>query len=345
MTALDRRSLPRNQVTAMTSLIEPRLASAVRRAAVRATLAPSVHNTQPWRFLLSGTALEVHADWTRRLRVLDPRGRQLLISCGCAVFNARVALAAAGYDATVERFPDPTQPNLLARLTLPDPRTDGVPIGGLDPMIDSRRTNRRRFAAEVVPPEVIDALVRAAADEGAELFPITRPDDRLAIARLSQRADELENIDPAYRAELRAWTSDDPHRLDGVSAMAVPHVDGGSHDELPIRDFDTRGNGWLPTETHSSAEQCLLMLGTRQDTPGAWLDAGQAMERILLEVTRLGYAASPLTQLIEVAVTNVQLRQELRLSMYPHVLLRVGRAPTTPASRRRRLVDMLSEAS
>ena len=111
-------SLPRNQVIDMTSLTEPRLASAVRRAAVRATLAPSIHNTQPWRFLLSGTSLEVHADWSRRLRVLDPRGRQLLISCGCAVFNARVALAAAGYDATVERWPDPAQPNLVARLTL-----------------------------------------------------------------------------------------------------------------------------------------------------------------------------------------------------------------------------------
>ena len=147
----------------MTSLTEPRLASAVRRAAVRATLAPSIHNTQPWRFLLSGTSLEVHADWSRRLRVLDPRGRQLLISCGCAVFNARVALAAAGYDATVERWPDPTQPDLVARLTLLEQPTAAGPLGSLDSLIESRHTNRRRFTDEPVPADVVDALTAIAA--------------------------------------------------------------------------------------------------------------------------------------------------------------------------------------
>ena len=66
---------------------------------MRATLAPSVHNTQPWRFVLSPDALEIHADRSRQLRVLDPRGRQMTLSCGCALFNARASLAAAGYDA------------------------------------------------------------------------------------------------------------------------------------------------------------------------------------------------------------------------------------------------------
>jgi nitroreductase len=329
----------------MTSLIEPRLATAVRRAAVRATLAPSVHNTQPWRFLLSGTTLEVHADWSRRLRVLDPRGRQLLISCGCAVFNARAALAAAGYAATVDRFPDPSQPNLLARLTLVQPRTDGLPISRLDSMIETRHTNRRRFLDEPVPEELVDALAQIARDEDSKLFPITRSDHRLATARLSQHADELENIDPAYRAEMRAWTSDDPHRLDGVPATAVPHVTGGAHDDVPIRDFDTHGSGTLPAETQSGLQQCMVLLGTAQDTPSAWIRAGEALEHILLEITRRGYAASPLTQLIEVAVTNAQLRQELELTMYPHILLRIGRAPATPATRRRRLVDVLGESA
>jgi hypothetical protein len=156
----------------MTSVIDARSASAVRRAAVRATFAPSIHNTQPWRFLLSGTTLEVHADWSRRLRVLDPRGRQLLIGCGCAVFNARVALAAAGYEATVERLPDPSQPNLVARLSLPEPPTDHQPIAALDAAIELRRTNRRRFADEVVPADVVDALVDIAREESAQLFPI-----------------------------------------------------------------------------------------------------------------------------------------------------------------------------
>lgn len=328
----------------MTSLIEPKLVEAVRRAAVRATLAPSVHNTQPWRFVLRANVLEVHADWSRRLRVLDPRGRQLLISCGCAVFNARVALAWLGYDAAVERFPDPSRPSLVARMTLLE--TSPVPpvIGGLNGLIELRHTNRRRFFDEPVPAEVVDALVHAAWEEGSELFVISRPEHRFAVARLSQQADRLENTDPAYRAELRAWTSDDVDRLDGVGPMTIPHVDAGAYDELPIRDFDTRGMGSLPVTTHSSRDQCLLLLGTLTDGPAAWLQAGEALERVLLEITSRGYVASPLTQVIEVAATNALLRQELELSMNPHMLLRIGRAKSTPASRRRRLVDVLDEA-
>ena len=129
-----------------------------------------------------------------------------------------------------------------------------------------------------------------------------------------------------------------------MPAFAVPHVDAGAEDDLPIRDFDTRGMGWLPTRTRSSLSQCLLLLGALEDNPMAWLRAGEALERMLLEVARRGYAASPLTQVIEVASTNEQLRNELRLSMHPHVLLRVGRAPATPATRRRRLVDVITEA-
>ena len=171
-----------------------------------------------------------------------------------------------------------------------------------------------------------------------------RPQDRLATARLSQQADQIENADPAYRAQLRAWTTDDPRCEDGVPAYAVSHVDAGAEDDVPIRDFDTRGVGWLPTRTRSSLNQCLLLFGALQDNPMAWLRAGEALERMLLEIAAGGYAASPFTQVIEVARTNEQLRRELRLRMHPYVLLRVGRAQATLATRRRRLVDVLTEA-
>lgn len=327
----------------MTSQIHSKQAQALRQAVVRATLAPSVHNTQPWRFVIGHEALEIHADWRRKLRVLDPTGRQLLISCGCALFNARVALAASGYDAHIERFPDPVQPDLLARLTVPGEPVGWLPLGAYDAVIELRQTNRRRFADEPVPADVVEDLIRAAASEGAQLFAIERSEHRLATARLSQQADREQNANPAYRAELRSWTSDDPRRRDGVPALAVPHVDAGANDDIPIRDFDTHGMGWLPVETHSSMNQCLLLLGTMEDRPAAWLRAGEALEHVLLETTRCGYAASPLTQVIEIPRTRALLRDQLGLDMNPHVLLRIGRAPKTPASRRRRLVDVLTE--
>jgi nitroreductase len=328
----------------MTSLMQQDRSQTLRRAAVRATLAPSVHNTQPWRFVLSADALEIHADRSRQLRVLDPRGRQLTLSCGCALFNARASLAAAGYDPPVERAPDPARSDLLARVLLREPPREWVPIGALDEQAERRHTNRRRFSDDLVPAADVAALVEAAAAEDAVLFPIERADHRQAAARLSQLADEIENVDPAYRAELRAWTTDDLRRRDGVPAAAVPHTDAGSGDEIPIRDFDTRGMGWLPTGTQSSMRQCLLLLGSIADNRVAWLRSGEALERILLELTRRGYVASPFTQVIEVARTNALLRDELALTMYPHILLRVGRAPATVSTRRRRLVDMIAES-
>lgn len=336
----------------MTVLTRPSVEQALRRAAVRATLAPSVHNTQPWRFVLGRQALEIHTDLTRRLAVLDPSGRQLMISCGCALFNARVSLAASGYDATVHRLPDPGRPGLVARLTVtPHDASaaagvvaDPAPLAALDAVVELRRTNRRRFATDTVPEHLLDLLERAAADESSVLYPIRGSDDRIATAVLSQRADRQQNADPAYRAELRAWTTNDPDREDGVPSLAVPSA-GPAFDEVPIRDFDTTDSGELPAETYSSADQCLVLLGTAVDSAEAWIRAGEGLERVLLEITRHGYSASPLTQVVETASTRQALRNELRLAMHPHVLLRIGRAAATPAPRRRRLVDMLSDTT
>ena len=189
----------------------------------------------------------------------------MTLSCGCALFNARASLAAAGYDPPVERLPDPTRPDLLARVLLREPPRDWVPIGALDEEAERRHTNRRRFSDEPVPPADVAALVEAADAEGAVLFPVERADHRLSTARLSQLADEIENTDPAYRAELRAWTTDDLRRRDGVPRPQSRTPTPGSGDEIPIRDFDTRGMGWLPTETQSSMDQCLLLLGSIAD--------------------------------------------------------------------------------
>jgi len=289
--------------------------------------------------------LDVYADPSRRLRVLDPQSRQLTLSCGCAVFNARAALAADGIATAVELYPESALPQLAARIVVDRSRGPLADLARLDRVIDTRQTNRRAFTSESVPDDLVQLLIAAAHDEGVELLPVVSLDDRLTLAELSQMADRQELLDPAYRAELRAWTSDDAYRPDGVTAAVVPHVSGGAEDDLPIRDFDTRGAGELPTHTRSSLAQCLLLLGVREESAAAWLRAGQGLERILLEIARHGYATSPLTQVIEVAHTNALLRSRLGLRIYPQVLLRVGRAPRTPQTRRRRLVDVLTEMS
>ncbi|HEV7204190.1 MAG TPA: hypothetical protein VGN18_06235 [Jatrophihabitans sp.] len=327
----------------MTSLLSGRQTILLRRAAVRATAAPSVHNTQPWRLHLKSGELSIFADPTRQLKVLDPTSRQLVISCGCALFNARVSLAGDGLASDVVRYPDSARPELLARLRPVADRQPDPALAALDSVLELRQTNRRQFADDAVPASLLEVLEDAAQQEASSLFVVRDEQQRLTVAQLSQHADSIENLNPAYRAELRAWTTDDPGRLDGVPGLAVPHVDGGSEDEVPIRDFDTRGTGGLPVRTHSSRQQTLLILCTDGDSPADWLRAGEALERILLEITRHGYAASPLTQVTEVPSARARLRQELGMGGYPHILLRVGRAPMTPGSRRRRLVDVLVE--
>jgi len=322
----------------------PSPAQALAHAAARAVLAPSVHNTQPWRFILGPRSLEIRRDETRQLSVLDPSGRQQTISCGCALYNVRVGLHRFGFASVVDRFPDPADPGLVARVTIDeDGQVPPGPWAELDSAIDDRHTNRRRFADEPVPSEIVDDLVRAAADEGAELVVPIRLEHRLALGSLSREADREQNADPAYRAELRAWTTDDPRRPDGVPASAVPHVDGAAIDDVPIRDFDTHGIGWLPVDTHSSLDQCLLVLTTQADDAPSWVQAGEALEHLWLELTRRGYAASLLTQVIEVSWTRAALREQLALTTYPHILLRVGRAPATEPTRRRPMADVVSE--
>ena len=324
----------------MTTFAPTSRATALRRAGVRATLAPSIHNTQPWRLHLHEGRLDLYADRSRRLAVLDPTGRQLLISCGCAIMNARVSLAGSGLALEITRATHPTQDDLLASLA-PSDRPPDAALAALDPVIEVRQTNRRQFADEEVPGDVLDALQDAASAEGATLLVVRDPDQRIAVASLSQYADQIENLNPAYRAELRAWTTADPGRRDGVPDLTVPHVDGTAQDEIPMRDFDTHGKGALPAGTHSSTNQTLALLCTAGDSPAEWLRAGEALERVLLEITRHGYSASPLTQMTEMPSTRAQLRRDLHMVGYPHLLLRIGRAPVVPSSRRRRLVDVL----
>jgi hypothetical protein len=316
----------------------------------RSVAAPSVHNTQPLRFAVSSQRLTISADRRRQLHALDPTGRQLVISCGCALFNARIAAAKRGVAVRVTRFPDGPDSPVLAHLDVcapDDPRRDRpVPdadIEGLYAAIATRQTNRRHFSDQPVPAALLAVLRRGAEHEQAIALEIRTDEDRLTVVRLSQRADALQYADPAYRSELRAWTTDDPSRRDGVPAMAVPHVDAGSGDEIPIRDFDARGTGFLPTATGSTRNQCLILLGTEGDNPQSWLATGEALERMLLEIARAGLAASPLTQVVEVPSERAALRAELRLTMVPHILLRVGYAPATPRSSRRAVEDVLEQ--
>jgi nitroreductase len=135
----------------------------------KAVLAPSSHNTQPWFFLLGEPHVDLLADRTRALPVNDPDGRELTISCGCALANLLVAAAARGLRVENRPFPDPGEPDWLARVSISRDGARPVPEGDLARFIDERRTCRTRFESRALEPGVIAALVEAASAEGAWL--------------------------------------------------------------------------------------------------------------------------------------------------------------------------------
>jgi hypothetical protein len=178
--------------------------AALRRAAVRATLAPSVDNSQPWSLRLHDEQLDLYADVGRQQPVRDPRGRRLTISCGAALMNARVSLTAGGFDVRVDRFPDRRNHELLARLTVlggPHPQVHSrvslaspAALRTLDQFVDARHTNHDLFTDDEVPTAVLDVLARAVADEHGDLFVVRSAQQRAALASVSASADAAGSV-------------------------------------------------------------------------------------------------------------------------------------------------------
>ena len=137
-----------------------------------ACLAPSVHNTQPWRWRIRNDHLiELWADRDRQLRVADPDGRNLAISCGAALHHFMVASRALGAISTVDLTPVGGEPGLLATIRLSPGRTASDAAESLE-VLTRRRTDRRRFTSWPVPESRLAHLTRAAAGWGAYAIPI-----------------------------------------------------------------------------------------------------------------------------------------------------------------------------
>ena len=326
----------------MSTTVRPEQSELLRHAAARAALAPSVHNSQPWRFRLGPDTLEIRADRHRRLSVSDPTGRQLTISCGCALFNARAAFAAERREVVVERLPDPDDPDLLARITLTGRTAPWHPLVRLDPAIDRRHSNRRKFFETEVSEEVQWELTAAAKAEDTTLITVSSDDHRLEVARLLWEAEAELADNPAYRAELRDWTTELAGRRDGLSSRSYPTT-SGERGEIPLRDFGVKVGGLMPPVADSGRDQCLLILASAEDSRLAWLRAGEALERLWLEATRLDHVASLFTQIVEVPELREELRTRLGLTGEPLLLLRVGQAAPNVATNRFELDQLIEE--
>jgi nitroreductase len=326
--------------------------SEVERAVHFAVRAPSIHNTQPWRWVFRHGALELFADRSRQLPALDPDGHSLLLSCGGALALAQLGFATAGWSSEVDRRPDPDQPDLLARIR-PVDRVPVTPsIVELARAAERRHTERLPFTAEPVPVVTVRALVAAAAGEGVYAHPVERPDEKLDLAVAFSWADGVETTDPAYRAELARWTRyPDVAAPDGVPAAAVPQLPAGSprHTDVPMRDFGVAGGRPVTGGGSGAAaideRPLFLVIFTTDDDRTARLRAGEAYVRLSLEAERLGLASSAMTQAVDLPAVRERFRVLMDWPDRPQLVLRIGWPPAgrpVPATSRRPLSAVLT---
>ncbi len=312
-----------------------------------AARAPSVHNTQPWRFdYRSDGTLELHVDAGRALSIADPDARELVISCGAALLNLRLALRRIGRVPVVMTTPDVDDPWLLASIRArvgPGPAYDETPL--ID-AISRRHTHRGGFDTQTVSDEERQLIGDAAAAEGATLHFIEPGQLAGGLVSLARFADDALRADPEARAEMAEWTpAPGSTRPDGVPTTA--YVRPGHTSEptagLPPRDF-AMGREWGRPVEPSTRASALAVLVTDGDTTADWLRAGQALERALLTATTEWVFARFATQPLEVAHTRAAIRSLLGSvgdDGFPQMVLELGHASSLMLTPRRSVDDVL----
>lgn len=318
----------------------------LRNAVAAAVMAPSTHNTQPWRFRIAGTRLDLFADGARHLPVIDAEGRQQLLSLGCALYNARVAIRAMGYAEVVTDviYEPGEEPGYVASICLGGHRITTETDHLLMQALPLRRTNRRGFLPRPVPPPYLDALADAAVAEGATLARLDT-DAKRALAELVEAADELQLGDPAFRAELSHWLVPfGSRRRDGI-----PFVEKEYGSPYPFTLMRTLRSPTLG-ESFGSIEQALVegaplvvVLGTPADDRASWLACGQALEAVLLHATAHRLSAAFLNQALEIPDLRARVAELAPAVGYPQMVLRLG-IPVEPihhVAPRRELADVL----
>ncbi|MCU1677778.1 MAG: hypothetical protein JWM93_2536 [Frankiales bacterium] len=312
------------------------------RVIAAASLAPSIHNTQPWRFdITPDGSLDVYADQDRKLRAIDPTGRQLAVSCGAAIEFARLAIRSMGFACEVDVLPDLGRPDVLARLT---PGAAVPPTVAETALVDAmgrRHTDRGSYDDTRVPAELLDELRVAAEGHGLWLRQIDLPVDRVVVAGALSDSETRLASDPEYVEEVSRWTHR-PAGEDGIpvdsSAWPADRVS-----DVPLRDFSGHAEHrhTAAGDPPSVERDALVLLGSVADDAAAHISTGRGLGWLLLRLTVAGVSAQPLGQVFDDALGRVRLAQDLRLIGYPQLLLRIGYGHAHAQTGRRPVSDVL----
>ncbi len=342
--SVDERKFPR---------YEP-IASKLRFCLRYAVLAPSSHNSQPWKFRVDATGgegvagcVEVHADRTRALPVADPHDRELTISVGCAAGHLVAALRRFNLAERVSILPDPRSPDLLASVYAEPTERELRPQDALvfSGML-KRRTVRHAFEDRPVGERLVGELLELAKGHGVECAVVAGARPRQMLGKLVAEADEVQLASRAFRRELALWMHHNrSHAHDGIPGYAMGMNEVMSLvAPLIVRTFDVGHGRAAQDEQLVRHSPILLILGTGEDTPAAWMRSGMALSHILLRAASENVGASYLNQPIEVDELRARVARIVPGITHPQIILRLGHGPMVPHTPRRALSDVLIQS-
>jgi nitroreductase len=305
--------------------------------------APSLHNSQPWRWVAGSTIVDLFGDPHRMVASTDSSGREAIISCGAVLDHFRVAMAAVGWDTNVEQFPNPNDLDHLASIDFAP--MDYVAQGRRDraAAILRRRTNRLPFRAPKrwVP---FEPVLRSSFDNDLVSLDVLTVDARPRLAEASRLTESLRRYDDRYHHELLWWTA--PSRdFEGIPQSALLSESDDRRVDVnrrfPVDPLDERSSAG----TYDQAK--ILVLSTPGDARVDALNCGEALSAILLECTMAGLATCPVTHITELEASRDIVRDLTAApAATPQVLIRVGIEPEgelTPKPTPRRAVGDVLE--
>lgn len=309
-----------------------------------AVLAPSGHNTQPWLFRIEDGVVEMFADRTRALPVVDPEDRELTISCGAALRNLEISAARFRLVHEVELLPKSNDPDLLARLRVTGTAEPDVETRRLFLAIPHRRTTRLRFEPRRLPDDVLAGLTAKVEALGAGLKVAESEELRGRVARIVEEGDHRQFASSSFRRELALWI----HRSraksrDGIALQGPEFMSPVA--AWFVRTFDL-GHGRAAHDRDLARHSPILsVLFTPGDTPHDWLVTGRALADLTLGTTAAGATTAYLNQPIEVSELRAELGELLAVDGIPQMLIRLGYAPRIPPAARRPVGDVVLPAA
>ena len=300
-----------------------------------AALAPSSHNTEPWRFAVTPERIDLFMDEARWLKVADDDQRELHISVGCALENLLVAAEHFGLGHGVQYLPDNGKDLLAACVTFSETgQTSSFRPPVLFEMLTVRHTNHQAYDHRSIPHDVLDRLQNLSDEDGLHLFLTDDLDTKRQVDELVTRADAIEFADPAFRDELAHWIGrgvfGTSWLMSKLGQLAVSHLN--------------LGKSQAKTDSEMLMSSPVLgLICTESDDRVSQIKVGQVYERLSLLAASHGIWTQPMSQIVQIP----ELKQELRTliptpNLTPQHPFRIGFAePEDRRTPRRPLEEML----